>query len=86
MFIAVLVCTTDELSRTVFIIDAFVAVLVWATDELSRAAFFFGAGNFADALSFIGAKLHEDALECRVEPELSVSRIARFKIAVRSDF
>ena len=51
--VTVLVCTTDELPRTVFVIDALVAVLVWATDAISRAAFFFGAGEFADALTFV---------------------------------
>ena len=52
--VTVLVCTTDELPRTVFIIDAFVAVLVWATDELAGAASLFGAGPFADTLSAVG--------------------------------
>ena len=64
---AILVCTTDELPRTVFISDALVAVLVWATDEFSGAAFFFGAGELADARISVGTR--GAAVECYVEEE-----------------
>ena len=80
--VAILVSATDEFPRAVLVTDAFVAELVCATDELPGAASLFGAGNFADALSFIGARF--GAVECCVEPELCVPRIEWFKIAVRS--
>ena len=51
--LAALVYSTDKLLCTVFIIEALVTVLVFATDELPGASSLFGAGNFADALSFI---------------------------------
>ena len=54
-FVAILVCTTDALPRTVFISDALMTNLVWATDKILRAASLFGAGPFTDTLSFVGA-------------------------------
>ena len=53
-FVAILVCTTDALPRTVFISDALMTNLVWATDKILGAASLYGAGPFANTLNAIG--------------------------------
>ena len=74
---AALVSSTDHLSRTLYISDALMTTfLVRATDEIPGARSLFGAGEFADALSFVGTGYL--ALKCCIEVELFV-----FKKAVR---
>ena len=71
---AVLVCTTDKLPRTVFISDALMTNLVWATDAISEAAFLLVAGEFADALTSVGTGIF--AVECFIEVEPFVCKKA----------